>query len=116
MNEFLITLEDRPGSMAECCEAIGDAGINIIAGAGLATSTEAAAAALVTDDADGTSAALDEIGVTYTMRRLEIAVLQHTPGSLGVFARALAENGINLGSLYIIKTDGEGVHVGYSTN
>ena len=116
MNEFLITLEDRPGSMAECCEAIGDAGINIIAGAGLATSTEAAAAALVTDDADGTSAALDEIGVTYTMRRLEIAVLQHTPGSLGVFARALAENGVNLGSLYIIKTDDEGVHVGYSTN
>ena len=43
MNEFRITLEDRPGSMAECCEAIGDAGINIIAGAGLASSTAVAA-------------------------------------------------------------------------
>jgi len=48
MNEFLITLEDRPGSMAECCEAIGDAGINIIAGAGLASSS--AMAAIVTDE------------------------------------------------------------------
>ena len=114
MNEFRIMLEDRPGSMAECCEAIGDAGINIIAGAGLAAST--AVAALVTDDADGTAAALDGIGVTYTMRRLEIAVLEHTPGSLGVFARGLAENSINLGSLYIIKTDDDGVHIGYSIN
>ena len=114
MNEFRITLEDRPGSMAECGEAIGEAGINSSAGAGLAAST--AVAALVTDDADGTAAALDGIGVTYTMRRLEIAVLQHTPGSLGVFARSLAENSINLGSLYIIKSDDEGVHIGYSIN
>ena len=47
---------------------------------------------------------------------MEIAVLQHTPGSLGVFARGLAENSINLGSLYIIKTDDDGVHIGYSIN
>jgi acetolactate synthase small subunit len=49
------------------------------------------------------------------MRRLETVVLHHEPGSLGVFTRSLAENGINLQSLYIMKTDGDEVHIGYST-
>jgi hypothetical protein len=113
MNEFLINLEDKPGAMAECCEAIGDAGINILAGAGIASSN--AAVVIVTDNADGTAAVLTEIGVEYSMRRLETVVLHHEPGSLGVFTRSLAENGINLQSLYIMKTDGDEVHIGYST-
>ena len=113
MNEFLINLEDKPGAMAECCEAIGDAGINILAGAGIASSN--AAVVIVTDNADGTDAVLTEIGVAYSMRRLETVVLHHEPGSLGVFTRSLAENGINLQSLYIMKTDGDEVHIGYST-
>ena len=113
MNEFLINLEDKPGAMAECCEAIGDAGINILAGAGIASSN--AAVVIVTDNADGTAAVLAEIGVEYSMRRLETVVLHHEPWSLGVFTRSLAENGINLQSLYIMKTDGDEVHIGYST-
>ncbi|MDP6324919.1 MAG: hypothetical protein QF684_05085 [Candidatus Thalassarchaeaceae archaeon] len=113
MNEFLITLEDRPGSMAECCEAIGDAGINIIAGAGLASSS--AIAAIVTDDAGGTTAALESLGVAFSVRELYTATLRHEPGSLGAFTRGLAENGINLQSIYIMSTDGEEVLVGYST-
>ena len=78
MNEFLINLEDKPGAMAECCEAIGDAGINILAGAGIASSN--AAVVIVTDNADGTAAVLTEIGVVYSMRRLETVVLHHEPG------------------------------------
>ena len=113
MNEFLINLEDKPGAMAECCEVIGEAGINILAGAGIAS--DSAAVVIVTDDADGTIEALKSIGVTYTMRPLETAVLHHSPGSLGVFTRSLAENGINLQSIFIMKTDGEDVHIGYST-
>ena len=114
MNEFLIALEDRPGTLAECCEAIGEAGINIVAGAGIASSS--AAAALVTDDAVGTATALDAIGVSYSMRELQTVVLQDAPGALGVFTRSLAENGVNLTSIYIIKTDGQGVHIGFSSN
>ena len=77
MNEFLINLEDKPGAMAECCEVIGEAGINILAGAGIAS--DAAAVVIVTNDADGTKMALDSIGVSFTMRRLETAVLHHSP-------------------------------------
>ena len=47
------------------------------------------------------------------MRPLETAVVHQSPGSLGVFTRSLAENGINLQSIFIMKTDGEDVHIGY---
>ena len=114
MNEFLIALEDRPGTLAECCEAIGEAGINIIAGAGIASAS--AAAALVTDDSAGTAAVLDAIGVSYSTRDLQTVVLQDQPGALGDFTRGLAENAVNLTSLYIMKTDGQGIHIGFSTS
>ncbi|MEE2759613.1 MAG: hypothetical protein VYA86_06520 [Candidatus Thermoplasmatota archaeon] len=113
MHEFLITLEDRPGSMAECCEAIGDAGINIVAGAGLAG--KEAVAAIVTEDVNATMDALELLGVEYIVRDLNTATLRHEPGSLGAFTRGLAENGINLQSIYIIWTSNEEVEIGYST-
>ena len=114
MKEFVITLENRPGSMAECCEAIGNAGINILGGAGIGGSVSTAV--IVTEDESGTSAALDSAGVSFTTRDLNTVVLEDYPGSLGVFMRSLAENNINLGSIHIMKTDEKGVHIGYSTD
>lgn len=114
MNEFLITLEDKPGSLAECCEALGKAGINIITGAGLGSSV--AAAALVTEESSETAAALEAIGVSFTMKDLHTATINHSPRSLGNFTRSLAEKGVNLGSIYVIRTSDEGVVIGYSTD
>ena len=114
MNEFLITLEDRPGALAECCIAIGNAEINILGGAGLGSSV--AAAALVTNEAEETAAVLESLGVEFTMSDLNTAMLEDIPGSLGKFTGDLAENGINLRSLYILKTGEDGVQIGYSTD
>ena len=68
MNEFLITLEDRPGALAECCEAIGEAGINIIGGAGIASST--AAAVVERSESAETAAAIDDAVLSATSRWL----------------------------------------------
>ncbi len=113
MNEFLLILDDRPGSLADCCEALGEAGINIVGGAGIATSV--AAIVIVTEEAEETAAALDSVGVEFSMRNLHTTVLEDIPGALGAFTRSLAENSINLRSIHIMKTDSEGVHIGYST-
>ena len=113
MNEFLLILDDRPGSLADCCEALGEAGINIVGGAGIATSV--AAIVIVTEEAEETAVALDSVGVEFTMRNLHTTVLEDIPGALGAFTRSLAENSINLRSIHIMKTDSEGVHIGYST-
>ena len=114
MNEFLITLENRPGSLAECCVAIGNAGINILGGAGLGTSV--AAAALVTAEADETAAVLDSLGMKYAMSDLHTTLLEDVPGALGAFTAVLAEQGVNLRSIYILGTGNEGVQIGYSTD
>ena len=114
MNEFHISLEDRPGALAECCEAIGAAGINIVSGAAMGESSSALGV-LVTAEADETAAALDSVGASYTMHSLHSAVLVDAPGSLGKFTRELANDGVNLRSLHIMKTDSSGVHIGYST-
>ncbi len=113
MNEFLLILEDRPGSLADCCEALGEAGINIIGGAGIGTSV--AAAVIVTEESEETAAALTSVGVEFTMRNLHTTVLEDIPGALGAFTRSLAENNINLRSIHIMKTNDEGVQIGYST-
>lgn len=113
MNEFLITLEDRPGSLAECCVALGEAGINIVAGAGIASSS--ASAALVVKEGEMASQVFDELGIAYALRELHTAVLQDLPGALGEFTRGLAENRVNLKSIYIMKTDADGVHIGYTS-
>ena len=112
MNEFLLILEDRPGSLADCCEALGEAGINIVGGAGIGTSV--AAAVVVTMESEETAVALTSVGVEFTMRPLHTTVLEDIPGALGAFTRSLAENSINLRSIHIMTTDSEGVHIVYS--
>jgi hypothetical protein len=113
MDEYLIQLEDVPGSMAACCEAIADAGVNIVSGAGLGS--EHAVAALVTDDNDATRAALDGIGANYTVGELHTIKLVNEPGSLAMFTRSLADNGVNLRSVYVLSTSEDSVVMGYTT-
>jgi len=112
MNEFLVVLENTPGSLAECCEAIGRAGINIVGGAGIGSSVSAAV--VVTEENEETAAALTSVGVKFTRQDLHTTVLDDIPGALGIFTRGLAENGINLRSIHILGSGEDGVKIGYS--
>ena len=113
MDEYLIQLEDVPGSMAACCEAIADAGVNIVSGAGLGS--EHAVAALVTDNSDATRAALDGIGANYAVDELQTIELANEPGSLATFTRSLADDGVNLRSVYVLSTSEDSVVMGFTT-
>jgi hypothetical protein len=99
--------------MAACCEAIASAGVNIVSGAGLGS--EHAVAALVTDDNDATRAALDGIGANYTVDELHMIELVNEPGSLATFTRSLADDGVNLRSVYVLSTSEDSVVMGYTT-
>ncbi len=98
--------------MAACCEAIADAGVNIVSGAGLGS--EHAVAALVTDDSDATRAALDGIGANYAVDKLQTIELANEPGSLAAFTRSLADEGVNLRSVYVLSTGEDSVVMGYT--
>ena len=113
MEEFLIQLEDVPGSLATCCEAIAEAGVNIVTGAGLGS--EHAVAAVVTDDDVGTRAALDGVGASYSVSDLQTVLLPDKPGSLASCARSLADAGVNLRSIYLVSSGEDGYLMGYTT-
>jgi hypothetical protein len=92
MKAFVVVTEDRPGELARIGEAVGNAGVNITALAGL---TGDAVGFLVSDEA-GARGALRSAGIE--ARELDVirVTLTDEPGALGKAARKLATAGINL--------------------
>lgn len=114
MKEFRIFLNDEPGSLADHCDAIAAAGVNILAIAGIGES--GASAALLTDNPEATQAALSEMGAKFNESDLKTATLDHKPGALAAFTRGIAESGINLRSLYVMSVTGGQATIGYTTD
>lgn len=114
MKEFRIHLNDSPGALADHCEVIAAAGVNILAVAGVGDA--AASAAVLTDNPDATHAALVGIGASFAVADLKTATLEHKPGSLAAFTRGLADSGVNLRSLYVMSVDDGSATIGYTTD
>jgi hypothetical protein len=113
MEEFNVELSNEPGSLAAHCEALAEAGVNILAIAAVGNSH--ARVAIVTNDSEETRAALDANGATYSVNELHTVSLAHEPGSLAAFTRSLAENAVNLRSLYILSYSDDSCDIGYTT-
>ncbi len=107
-------MDDQPGALADHCEAIAGAGVNILAvvamGGGDAT------AAILTDNPDATAAVLDGMGANYEMADLRSVKLPHRPGALAEFTRDLANSDVNLSSLYVMSISDDSATVGYTTS
>ncbi len=114
MNEFRVSLKDEPGALADHCEAIAAADVNILAV--VAIGGDSAAAAILTDNPDATKDALDGIDADYTIATLKSATLDHKPGALATFTRGLGDSGINLKSLYVMSISGDSATIGYTTD
>ena len=95
MRAFIVSLDNRPGTLADLGEALGQRGINITGIAGSTWEGNGAAAIITNDDA-GAKAALDEAGLDYRESELVSADLADRPGTLGEAARRLASAGVNI--------------------
>jgi len=91
MKAFVVTTEDRPGELARIGEAVGNAGVNITALAGLTGRT---VGFLVSDEA-GARGALRSAGIEAQELEVIRVALPDEPGALGKAARKLATAGIN---------------------
>ena len=89
MNAFIITLDNRPGALADIADAIAEKGINI---AGVAGATEGGSGsiAIVTNDEVSTRSALEGAGARFREVALATASLEDKPGVLADAARKLA--------------------------
>jgi hypothetical protein len=107
--EFTVTLENRPGTLAELSEALGNAGINIDGLQGMPCEGRGVIQ-LVTNDPNGAAQALDGAGIQYTSRDVLLLNLVNEPGALARVTRAMADAGINVNAVYV--TMGQGVVMG----
>jgi hypothetical protein len=104
--DITVILEDKPGTLADMGEALGNAGINIKGGCGLPFQGQGIIHLLV-DDPDAAIAALDGAGIE---ARTPVAVIEKKfadrPGELGELTRRVGNAGVNVNMFYL-SADGE---------
>lgn len=98
MRAHIIWLENRAGSLADLCEALGARNINII-GISATTWQEKGAVAITTGDPETTASLLADRAVDHREVELVAAALEDRPKALAEAARRLADRGINIHAL-----------------
>jgi hypothetical protein len=96
-----VSLENRPGTLADLAEALGQAGINIEGLCGFPAGGEALIQVLV-EDAGAAREALEAAGIEVRDER-DVTVFDcpDEPGALGSRARAMADAGVNIDLVYL---------------
>jgi hypothetical protein len=98
--DLIVTLEDRPGTIAEVGEALGQAGINIDGLCGFPCQGKGMLHILV-EDAARARRALEDAGLEVSSER-EVLLLEaeDRPGELGEVAHKMASSGVNIDLIY----------------
>lgn len=97
--EFVVTLENRPGTFADLADLIGGAGVNIL-GIECQTLGDYGTAHFVVDDEARARAALDAAGIRYRAYGAITVRLPNKPGALAAACRRMAEAGINIDGIF----------------
>jgi hypothetical protein len=115
LNAFIITLDNRPGALADIAGSIAEKGINI---AGVAGATEGGSGtiALVTNDEAGTRSALEGAGARFREVALASASLEDKPGVLADAARRLADAGVNIDAIFPTGMEGGKITVAFGVD
>ena len=101
MFDLAVRLQGRPGQLAAFGEAMGAAGVSLEGGGVFTVDGVGHAHFLVADAVAGRAAAeaagLEVVGVREVLVR---RLVQERPGQLGAIARALAEAGVDIDTMY----------------
>jgi len=101
VKDLVVILEDRPGTLANMGELLGNAGINI-EGISATSYKDEGVIHILIEDAASARQALEAKGVKVTAER-DVIVMDITdqPGALGEVARKLANAGVNIDLAYL---------------
>jgi len=108
MKEFSVRLSNRPGMLAALAETLARAEGNIDALAAFGFDDEGMVRRIV-EDADRARRALVEAGLAVTEREVLTTVLEDRPGSLAKMTRQLANAGVNIDAVYLLRTNSLGM-------
>ena len=102
MREIIVILDNRPGALAEMAELLGKEGINIT-DLDVEASVERGAASLTVDRYEEAIAALRRAGFRAVSAEALVVRVRDEPGALAKLAKRLAEAGVNMRSLRLLR-------------
>ncbi len=109
--QLTVGWQNRPGELANFCEALAAADVNILALA-TAEAGEYGAVRLLVDDVSRAREVFREKGVAHTSIEVLVATLDNHPGQLAQIARLLSDNKINIEYFYASVSLDDGVAIG----
>jgi len=115
MTEFVVMLDNRPGSLARLTELLAGAGVNIDALAAWGQNGDGVVR-LIVDQPEACAHVLDDAGLAYEERTVLSALLANQPGELARLARALADAQINIEAIFILGAHTDGLEVAIAVN
>jgi hypothetical protein len=98
-SEFTVTIEDQPGALGKCFQALAERGVNILAFQSYVEEGESLARLLV-DDPASANAVLGSLRMNFEETEIAVVSLAHRPGELGRAAASLGEHQINIDYSY----------------
>jgi hypothetical protein len=106
LEEIVVTVDDRPGVLAEIGELLGDAQVNIES-LTATTYNGIGVIHLVVDDGEDAGEILKSNGFKVEGARAVLtATLDDRPGELGRYCRRLADSGVTISAAYIARRGG----------
>ena len=97
--QLSVNLRNEPGRLAELCDVVADAGINILA-ISLVDQTEQGIARLVVDRTDDAVELLEKRSFPCVGTPVLLVSLKNEVGSLAKLTRNLANSGVNINYVY----------------
>ncbi|HEY5890410.1 MAG TPA: ACT domain-containing protein [Acidimicrobiia bacterium] len=110
MTEFVVRMENRPGRLASLAEALAAFGVNVEALAAYGHDGDGSVR-LIVDDAPTTRRVLDEAALHFEENTVLTVLLPHKPGELASMTRLLADAGVNIEALYVLRSNADGIEL-----
>lgn len=115
MTEFVVQMENIPGRLASLAEALAASGVNIEALAAYGLNGESSVRFMV-DDALTTRRVLGEADLRFEENTVLSVHLPHRPGELANMTRRLANAGVNIEAIYVLRADSDGIEFALSVD
>ncbi len=109
--QLTVGWQNRPGELANFCEALAAAGVNLVAMA-TAEAGEYGAVRVLVDDVQRAREVFQQQGVAHTSIEVLVVELGNAPGDLARAARTLADHNISIDYFYASSSAGSDVVIG----
>lgn len=106
LKQFKVSMDNRPGSLADLCEKLAAGGVNI-----KAIATDADGVRVVTSDESTTRGVLNRSKFLFDEAEVLQLKLLDRPGELAKISRMLANEKINIDLVYLLGGNGENTDI-----